>query len=693
MKLLTPKMVREEEIMRRVLVLMLLLVVAVPHVMAQEKGPAAPAKAKTSYQMPTVVVTDTKISQPQERVTQKIEVIPSEDFDKLPNNNRNLSELLQYQPGLFVTPLSRNDANWGSFGGLGPKYNVYYLDGLPIDSFADGMSLDPWAFQRVELYKGPASVMYPNYLTQDFAGNETPLAGMTNFILKDKIDTSATRMLFGFGSWRTLNGRVYNQGRVGDFNYFFGANLEQSNYTNYGTTNSWLAMNKDPEYQKSRFYVKGAYLFDGREDNKLSVFAHHTQQTGDAGRPNRDYNHNYDTINAVYANQISEAWNLQVKGGFRNYDRRWAEDNYPTNLQLREHDGVQQQVFPADIALNYKHFGNSVLTVGADFQAATYKTYAEVNGSRSTVNDITAYQTGAYLQEKVVLDKWVLRAGGRFNYTSYDYDLLSGATPGMQNQTWTNPLWSAGVRYNALQELAVYANAGSSYVVPSAKSVGGTLPASAQGVPGRNGQLPNPGLQAESGIGADAGIDVKPIQNMTFGVRGFWNKVDNAIVENVVSQNPSQSMSVNAGKAESYGVEVAVDQYLTPRLYWFANLTYTYTNIQNSIDPDQDGSNVPFVPNYIGNLGLTLRLPYDVLIIPYLQAVGTFYDSTSKSSRRQYGPYEVINLVLQKAWVKKAEYTVSTNVYLNNVTNRQYEMPWQFQDPGFNWLVNVELSF
>ena len=92
---------------------------------------------------------------------------------------------------------------------------------------------------------------------------------------------------------------------------------------------------------------------------------------------------------------MTEALNLQIKGGYRNYDRRWAEDNYPTNLQLREHDGVQQQIFPADIALNYRHAGNSVLTVGADFQAATYKTYAEVNGSRSTGNDITAYTGGA----------------------------------------------------------------------------------------------------------------------------------------------------------------------------------------------------------------------------------------------------------------------------------------------------------
>lgn len=680
--------------MRNVLVLIWLLVVAVPHVMAQEKGSAAPTVTdKVSYQMPTVVVTDTKISQPQEQVTQKIVVVPSEDFDKLTNNNRNLSELLQYQPGLFVAPLSRNDANWGSFGGFGPKYNLYLLDGLPIDSFADGMSLDPWAFERVELYKGPASVMYPNYLNQDFAGSEAPLAGVTNFLLKEKIDANATRMLFGFGSYRTLNGRFYNQGRAGDFNYFFGGNYEQSNYTNYGTPNSWLNMNQDPEYQKSKFYVKGTYMFGGREDHKLSVFAHHTQQTGDAGRPNRDYNHNYDTVNAAYTNQLSETLNLQIKGGYRNYDRRWAEDNFPTNLQLREHDGVQQQIFPADIALNFRHAGNSVLTVGADFQAATYKTYAEVNGSRSTGNDVTAYAVGVYLQEKVVLDKWVLRAGGRFNHTDYDYDLLSGVTPGLQEQSWDKPLWSAGIRYNALKELAFYGNAGSSYIVPSAKSVGGTLNASDRGVPGKNGQLPNPGLQPESGIGGDLGVDLKPIESLKIGARGFWNKVDDAIVENVVSQNPSQSMSINAGQAQSYGIEVAVEHYLDPRLFWFANFTYTSTNVQNSVDPDQDGSSVPFVPNYVGNIGLTLRLPYDVMLTPYLQAVGTYYDSTSMSSRRQFGPYEVINLVLQKAWLKKAEYTVSTNVYLNNVTNRQFEMPWQFQDTGFNWLVNVELGF
>jgi len=130
------------------------------------------------------VVTDTKIPQEQKNVTQKVIVLDSTDFGPLTTTNRNIAELLQYQPGVAVNVLSRNDANWGSYGGLGPKYNSYLLDGLPVDGFIDTMSLDPWAFQRIETHQGPASVLYSNYLSADFAGVQAPLAGITNLVLK-----------------------------------------------------------------------------------------------------------------------------------------------------------------------------------------------------------------------------------------------------------------------------------------------------------------------------------------------------------------------------------------------------------------------------------------------------------------------------------------------------------------------------
>jgi outer membrane receptor protein involved in Fe transport len=241
--------------------------------------------------------------------------------------------------------------------------------------------------------------------------------------------------------------------------------------------------------------------------------------------------------------------------------------------------------------------------------------------------------------------------------------------------------------------LAIYANSGSSFVAPSAKSVGGTLNASDTGVAGKNGQLPNPGLKPENGIGSDLGIDLQPLDTMKIGIRGFYNYLDDAIVENAVSQIPSQSKSVNAGKAHSYGVEVTVEQAVADYLQWFANLTFTASEVKNSLDKDQDGSELSFVPNFVTNVGATAKLPLGFIVTPYVHMVGTYYDSTSRSGRRTFGPYQVVNLKLEKSILKSADCTMTAAVDLNNLFNSKYEMPWQFQDPGFNAFGSLELKF
>ena len=649
-------------------------------------------KDEKAYTLEEIVVTATKFPQKEEKITQKIDVITDRQINLVPLGNENVAEIFQYQPGTFVNTLSRNDANWGSYGGLGPKYNAYLLDGLGIDSFADTMSLDPWAFERAEVHRGPAAVMYSNYLSQDFAGNQSPLAGITNLILRDLIDQPLTRIALGYGSWNTWQARAYNQGKSGNFHYFLGANYEKSDYTNYGTANSWLNMIDNPDYQKTRLYFKTTYTFN-RDDHRVSLFAHHYQTTGDVGRPNRDYDHTYGTVNASYYNQINDWLNTQFKAGYRSYDRRWGEDNYPPSLALREHDGVKQQIVPLDLTFNLKHWKDSLLTFGADYQQATYETYAEINGLKTKGNDSKAAAAGIFVQEELGWEKWVFRLGGRYSYSQSKYDLISGTVPLDKDQSWDKFLYSAGVRFNALSSLSAYANVGSSFQAPSAKSVGGTLMASDKGVAGKNGQLPNPTLKPESGIGSDLGLDIRPMKNMVIGIRGFLNQVDDAIVENRVSENPSQSQSVNAGTTQSYGVELEIKHRFEKYVEWFANYTYTQTNIQNNVDKDQDGSNVPFVPNYMANLGVTTYLPYEFTVSAYLRAVGSYYDSTSKSGRKSFGPYETINMKIQKVLFKTKDFQGNFILDLINLTNNKYEMPWQFQDPGFSMFGSLELHF
>jgi iron complex outermembrane recepter protein len=444
----------------------------------------------SGYQMDGIVVTSSKLPKTQGNVTQKVDIIDEKQLEERVYENRNIAEALTYEPGVFVSTLSRNDANWGAFGGLGPKYNIFLLDGLPIDSFVDTMNLSLWALDRLEIQRGPASVLYPNYLTMDFAGNESPLAGTTNLILREKVDKMLTKVWSDYGSYNTFTEQVYHQNKVGNLHYFFGGSYENSDYTNYGTNPSWLNMTKDPEYEKAKMYFRSTYYIDGSDAHKLSTFVNYVIHDGDAGRPNREFDHNYTIINANYYNEFNSIVTGQLKAGYRNYDRSWQEDNFPPDLRLREWDGVKQEIVPVDMTISVKHLEKSLLTLGTDFQHATYETWSNPGVMKSIGNDAQANQVGAYIQEELGLGNWIFRAGGRYTYTEHFYDLIGGVVPAIDGKSWDKPTWNTGVRYKFTDDLSAYGNVGSSFLVPGIKSIAGTLNPSDRGVQGKTDNSP-----------------------------------------------------------------------------------------------------------------------------------------------------------------------------------------------------------
>lgn len=660
-------------------------------------SPSDPEKPKDGEPEPSefgikVVVTASKTSERENRITQQVQVVESAEMDRLPVGNRNLSEYLKWGPGLFVNVLSRNDANWGSYGGLGPKYNSFLLDGLPADAFIDTMSLDPWVLDRIESHRGPSSVLYPGTMTMDFAGNQSPLAGVTNMVLKERIEERETRFMLDGGSWRSLAGKFYHQDRKGGFNYFVGGGVDSSDYTNYGAPGSWLNMLDSPDYFKARVYARGTYLFD-EPGHALSLFAHGTAHDGDTGRPNRGYRNRYGTFQAEYRRPLTPGLDVGAKVGFRDYDRTWEEDSFPASLALASNNGSKQRLLPADLSFRWRQGGGGTLTFGWDTQRVGYRTFAETRGLMRAGNDATAWNTGLYAEEKQIVGKWVLRAGCRFNATRQSYSLIGGETPGVDHKGWNRFLGGAGVRYNASESVSLYTNIGTSFVPPSVKSVGGTLQMGDLGVPGKNGQLPNPDLKPESGLGYDIGVKWLPRPSVRAGIRVFVNRVRDMIVENVVCGNPSQTRSVNAGQALSYGVEIPLEHLVSARVRWFANATLTRTRLANPLDPDQDGADLSFVPVYQFNAGAALSLPWGVTAVPVFQATGEYYDSTSKSGRRAFGPYQTLSLRVEKAFSTKRGGLPVLFLDVNNLADNRYEMPWQFRDPGFQILAGLDWRF
>lgn len=641
-----------------------------------------------------VVITPSKLPQSGSNVTQKVDLVTSRTIETSVLGNRNLCELIAVLPGSSVTVLSRNDANWGTYGGIGPKYSTYMLQGLPIDAFIDPMSLDLNIIDRVEVQRGPASVIYPNYLSQDFAGIQSPLTGTVNLILKDRIEKPQTSFSTSFGSYNTLNGQILHQNRIGRFNYFAGITYEMSDYTNYGTEGSWLNMHKDPAYKKTKIYG-GITLFAGKDETqKVTLFFQKTFHTGDAGRVYRGYDNDYGTLNAGYDVTLNRKLHLQSHIGLRSYDRTWQESVYGVIDTLKSDNGVTQLIIPADLSLTWMHGKQSALSVGADYQGADYTTWTDpLVGYRIYGTRATSSQVGVYAQEEWRPVKGLLLRGGlRYAWVQNLIALVNCQSPEQSKRTWNRLLWSAGIRYTISKMFAVYANAGSSFAPPGLKSTSGTISMSDFKVPGHNGQLPNPGLKPESGLGIDAGLEGSFTSTLKAGLRLFYTLVNDAIVDNVVSQNPSQSQSINTRSA-SMGGEVEISHKIGSSLSWFANVTYMMTNIKNDSNPDQNNVEIPFAPSVVVNCGLDYHAPFGLSIVPTLGYNGGFYDGTSKSSRTKYIPGILINAYLAQRIARGESYELECFAQCYNLTNNRYTMPWQFINTGFSFMAGLKLTF
>ncbi|MFZ4621560.1 MAG: TonB-dependent receptor [Bacteroidota bacterium] len=638
-----------------------------------------------------VVVTASKQIESKGNVTQKFDIISDSILSSIVFANNNISEAVGRTPGTAARPLSRNDANWGTYGGIGPKYSTYMLQGLPIDAFVDPMVLDLSAIARIEVQRGPASVLYPNYLSQDFAGNQSPLAGTVNLILKDRVERPQTVASTTYGTYNTVNNMFFHQNKSEFVHYFAGASYERSDYTDYGTANSWLNMKKDPEYTKTKLF--GGASFDLDDNHQASLFVNKVFHTGDAGRIYRGFDNDYTLVNAGYSFAPTEKITVQSHFGLRSYDRSWQESNFGVIDTLKSDNGVEQNIIPMDVNVSIVHGERNLLVIGADYQHASYATWSDpLQGYRQFGNRSNSTQAGVYAQEEFRFDRFTLRAGARYSFTESVIDLIDGNKPGERTRNWSVVLWSGGLRYSLNDDIAFFANAGNSFIAPGLKSTGGTIALADKGVAGRNGQLPNPTLEPESGIGLDLGTELK-IDAMEIGLRLFSTNVSDAIIENVVSVNPSQSQSINAGKSHSTGAEFEITHRYSRSVSWFANVTYAKTSIDHPSNADQNGTEIPFAPAMIANAGVDLSFDFGLQLHPYVNYSSKFYDSNSKSGRLAFTQGAIVNLSASQEIARGERTTAILLVNFVNLTDNQYEMPWQFRNTGRAITGGLKLVF
>lgn len=105
--------------------------------------------------------TGSKSATPIAEIPQSVSVVGREELDDRGVVNK-VDEALRYTPGVMAEPFGVDpDTDWFYIRGFDATQTGVFLDGLNLFSYGfGGFQIDPFMLERVEVLKGPASVLY-----------------------------------------------------------------------------------------------------------------------------------------------------------------------------------------------------------------------------------------------------------------------------------------------------------------------------------------------------------------------------------------------------------------------------------------------------------------------------------------------------------------------------------------------------
>jgi iron complex outermembrane receptor protein len=449
------------------------------------------------------------------RTPQAVNVVGREEMEQ--RGAATVSEALRYTPGVVAEarPTTRYDIGYiRGFGGLQNWFD--FVDGMKMQRGLsyNAPSMDAWNIERVEVLKGPASVLY---------GQIMP-GGLVNQVTKKPLDEAQREVQFTVGA----------PGRV-DAAFDFTGPLAGTEDWKYRIVGLGRYQDSNIDFSESeRWFIAPSLTWEATPDTSLTVYA------GYMNDPKSVYPVYLPAVGTVVPNGSYPdiPYDFYVEGkGYSKYHRKqfWAgyelEHDFTDELsftqKLRFMDtesdfrglgvsglsGTQINRGPShvlddasqvtiDNQLRYELETGAVrhtLLAGLDFQyldadrylaqsANSPIDYLNPDYTAPAVPVYTGYhtlkrtQTGVYLQDQIDYGRLAATFGGRYDRVSYDlkansYNAVTGvATPapiGSVDKAVDDFSWNAGVAYVFDNGIAPYASYSTSFEVNPGTGVGG----------------------------------------------------------------------------------------------------------------------------------------------------------------------------------------------------------------------------
>ena len=525
--------------------------------------------------------TGTKTDTPILEIPQAINVVTADQVTA--QGARNLTQALRYTPGLNTGGFTDRNGIADEITSRGFAPTPLYFDGAYIPyagSLGGAPQIDPYTLERIEVLKGPSSVLY---------GQNQP-GGLINLVSKRPTTEQRNQVKLGAGSYNRVNGAIDSSGPLDDqkeFSYRIIGVANKGNQQVAHTHSERLllapSLTWSPNDDTSLTLLAQIQRDDGLEDYQSLPRIGSLDRGPTGERINRDffsgdshyndYKRNQYIFGYDFSHSFSEdlkyrstARYTDVRDRYKGFYLRsfvtddagvtdftqanrvkldWRQHNIAytidNNLEYRFNTGALEHT--TLMGVDYRHFNRKYDGLNA-YNVLPVDLYGKNNYDSSSVTpvldtkwDNTLRQTGVYLQDQIKLDQWILTIGGRQDWAEIDNkDILPGTISSQRDNKFTGRV---GLTYVTEFGLAPYISYSESF-----------LPTLGTAAPERGGDAfkPTEGEQYE------VGVKYQPLEKTLITASVYQVKQKNVLTgDTEYPQYQTQN-----GEVRSRGVELEI---------------------------------------------------------------------------------------------------------------------------------------
>jgi iron complex outermembrane receptor protein len=630
------------------------------------------------------VTTASKTDTPLAETPQSISVITDAQMEA--QNVSNMAEALRYTPGVQSESFGFEPrTTFIKMRGFDATDSGLYKDGLKLvnPGFAVAYSLEPYGAERVEVPRGPSSVLY----------GEASAGGLVNYVSKRPQFDPFREIKFEAGSFNRLQGEIDLTGAIDDKKTLAyrvtGLVRDSDTQVDYvqdnriyvapaltwkpsdKTTVTFLSHYQKDETQPSQRYPMSGTLtgnangkiptsrFTGepgvdkynREEFAIGYLLEHKFSNFLTFRQNARYHHNELDVASVYT--------ASLKPDARTISRYY----YEINAEVGGFTLDNQAQFKFDTGLL-----NHTLLAGLDFQNtdASYELpfgsapdldiYQPVYGAKvpaappSQYDETTQTQIGLYLQDQIKLTQnWRVSLGGRYDMADSEIrNLLNkNALTRQQDDALTG---RAGLVYVADNGLVPYFSYAQSF-----------LPSLGSDAKGKT-------FKPETGEQYEFGVKYQPKNQNSFITIAYFDLTR----QNFLTPDPVTYINVQRGEAHSHGVELEGVASFDMGLNVTGSYSYLDAEVTQSSFTAEIGEPLEYVPTHKATLWADYTVPSGIAK-NFGGGGGARYIGSSFGSN--YGAknnVEIPSYVLFDATVHYKWQQIQFAVNLQNMLDKEY---------------------